>query len=596
MTDARPSDAGPTAAQFPTVATLSARDGRQRPRWQRSLLGSGGLALVLLLLAGALIAAVVFAGAASPETEAGYRHLPADAAYAIEIRLDMPAGQRTELVEFLGGFPGFAGDAGVMGEIEERLDDAVDEVGGPDADYATDVAPWFEEWIVFGGRAEDVDDHGEDGDEGDEAGGLLVLGVRDRAAAEAALLRLRGDAEWTSVKHRGATVWSTDDAGDGPGAYAVTDDVLLLGGSTDDVTGALDTAADGSSLLAHPAFADRWRALPTGRLAAFWIDGQLLDELDAMPGVPGMPGMPRGDGSPLASGGLTGECAPEPAAPQTISGAVLVRDGRAHIETTATFADGADLPGNETRRLAERAPGDTFLFAEGGSIDDALQRMTECLPTATEGSEAAELSEDIERLQQLVGWADSGAAAARWDGTRMTAGVVLAVDDEADARAAVERLRAELESMADRPGAITFTESTHAGVTVVDVTGFDSDGEASPPRPERVLSYALAGDVLVVGVDGSFTRAVLDTASGTSLHADESFRASVEAAGGFGNSGLLYVDVPTALAVAEELDSEQRLPSGDDEAMLRGLDSVVVVSRTDGRVVVSRTVLTAGND
>mgnify|MGYP006172423623 CR=1 FL=1 len=94
----------------------------------------------------------------------------------------------------------------------------------------------------------------------------------------------------------------------------------------------------------------------------------------------------------------------------------------------------------------------------------------------------------------------------------------------------------------------------------------------------------------MVGIDGSFTRAVLDTTADASLRAQPDFRAAVDSAGGFSNTGLLYLDVQTAMAVADAFDAGEGSEQGDEE-MLRTVKSVAAVSRLDGTVVVTRIVI-----
>ena len=596
MSSSPAGDTGWPAPQFPTVATVpAARAGRAGRRWQRALLSSGGIALALALLAAALLLFVFVAGAAPSATEAGYRYVRDDAAYAVELRFDMPAGQRTELAELLRGVPGFGGDVTFAERVNEMLDEAVEDVAGPEGDYLTDVAPWFEGWAVLAGPAGAIG-------ELDGPGGLLVLGVRDRDAAEASLRRLRGEGDWSAEEYRGSIVWSAPDsdgpapgaAADAPAAYAVTDDAVLLAASAGEVRRALDTAAgEAAGLLSVPAFADRWRSQPAGRLAAFWLDAEQLDELPT--DLPGHLG-----GSPLPTNPFGAGCADHQPRPESLSGVVFARDGRAHVELAARYADGADLPVSVDRNLAGRVPSDAFLYAELRDVGSAAKRLGECLDSAGAG-EGAERLREMERrlgsLDELAGWAGDAAIVARWDEARLSGGLLIAVGSRARATDALGRLRADLTD-ANEHGPVTVSEETYAGVTVVDVTfteGFDEGAEMGPPAPDAVVSYALAEDVLVIGVDGSFTRAVLDTTAETSLRSDATFRQLVELAGGFGNSGMAYLDAPTAVAVAEAFeaaaDNGDRGAGDIDNAWLRSVEGVVAVARVDGRVVVTRIVL-----
>lgn len=582
MTADRPTPA--TQPQFPTIqpaGSQSSLAAAARPPWQRALLGSGGIALALVVLAGGLLLAVFFAGAVASATEAAYRYVPDDAVYAIELRVDMPGDQREELVDFATGLPGLEGEMAIFEQITDALDDGLREIAGDDADYARDVAPWFEEWIVMAAPAP--------AEGQDASAGLLLLGVRDRAAAEEALPRLRGDADWSAQEYRGSSIWTTDEPREGLGAYVVLDDVLILASSANELREALDVAAgDQPSLLGEARFAEHWRGLPAGRLIAFWADAQALEELPRdLPGAMPMP-MPF-PSMPIDP--LGGACAEELPQPDTLGGAVYLRDGRAHVDLTTRYAEGAELPANGDSRLAEHLPADTFVYASHRQIGDAATRLSECL--AQSGVDAAEVAAEIEErlgsLDELLGWSGDGAFAARWDGSKVGVGAVVAVEDRQAAEAALADMRAKLSN--GEHGEVTFTESTHAGVTVVEARRQVGPGEGEPGMPEPVLAWALTDELLIVGVDASFTHAVLDTTAATSLLNDAGFRGAIDAAGGASSTSVAYVDMQAAMAVAEAMELGRGSDQGDEE-MLGALDTLVAVSRVDGRSVVTRVVIT----
>lgn len=560
----------------PTVVAV------RRPRWQQTLFGSGGAALLLAALAVALLLVFALTGSAPAATEVAYRYVPADAAFAAEVRLDLPGDQRDELVDFATGLPGFDGELAVFEQIDALLSDAVEEIGGPDADYARDVEPWFEGWMVMAGPPESLG--------GDRPSGLLILGVGDRAAAETAMPRLRGEGSWVAEEHRGTTLWTRGggSAGDGPAAYAVLDEVLIVAGDAAELRAALDAGSgESAGLLDEPAFASSWRALPEGRLMAFWADAAAADELpmdlSELPFDRDLPDRPLPTGQIEIFAGKCGSFLPQA---ETVSGALLVRDGRGHLEMRTVYLDGAELPANADRRLADRLPADTFAYVEG-DLGHAGDRLAACLDgTGLDAEDAAELRESLETIDQAIGWAGAGAFAARWDGSRLGMGAIAMVEDRAAAEAAVADLRSHLAD--GEHGPVRISETSHAGVTVVEARFEEDTGDdASDAAPEPVLAWALTSDVVIVGVDGAFVRAVLDTATGAGLRSDAAFQAAINAAGGFGGAGAAYLDVPTAMAVHEALD----LGDGSDERHdLAGLASSAMVSRVDGDAVLTRVV------
>ena len=94
---------------------------------------------------------------------------------------------------------------------------------------------------------------------------LIMAGVTDRAAADAAIARLLDVADaptFTESQHAGVTIRSTDE--DNGGAYALTDDQLIVGTDADTVATAIDAhAAPGDSLAGADTERRSLRHCPT---------------------------------------------------------------------------------------------------------------------------------------------------------------------------------------------------------------------------------------------------------------------------------------------------------------------------------------------
>jgi hypothetical protein len=114
------------------------------------------------------------------------------------------------------------------------------------------------------------------------------------------------------------------------------------------------------------------------------------------------------------------------------------------------------------------------------------------------------------------------------------------------------------------------------------------------------MAYAFVDDLVVIGVDTSFVRAVIDTQPADSLASSPEYRRAVEAAGGASNGGVMYLDFGTSAMLADMLLASGPMDGGmmDDparemRAVLGSLESLVLVSRVEGDVALTRMVLSA---
>ena len=149
------------------------------------LLPVAGLVLLLIVAAIGVYVFLNQGRTTGPDAaRAGYAYLPADSAMAMELRLDLPAGQREQFVRFATRFPQF-GDAGqVERQMDQLLNEAIATASGGMANYEDDVKPWFAGWIVAGGSMP--------AEVGAPPPFVVILGSTNRPAAEVAVERLRG--------------------------------------------------------------------------------------------------------------------------------------------------------------------------------------------------------------------------------------------------------------------------------------------------------------------------------------------------------------------------------------------------------------------
>ncbi|HET8777134.1 MAG TPA: DUF3352 domain-containing protein, partial [Candidatus Limnocylindria bacterium] len=214
--------------------------------WGKAVIGA---VAVLAVGMGATAGSFLIAGRADA-VGGGASYVPASAPFYVELRLDASAEQDAALRELLGHFPTIDGldlDVPLYDQLGEHIDEML---AGEDTDisWATDVAPWFDGRITFAVLDIPVEAmSGEMPDADDAPPMVALLGVTDRAAAEASIDRLLAEADeqltFTEQSHAGVTIHSSSDEG----AYALAADQLLLAPRAGDIVTALDAHANAAT-------------------------------------------------------------------------------------------------------------------------------------------------------------------------------------------------------------------------------------------------------------------------------------------------------------------------------------------------------------
>ena len=122
-------------------------------------------------------------------------------------------------------------------------------------------------------------------------------------------------------------------------------------------------------------------------------------------------------------------------------------------------------------------------------------------------------------------------------------------------------------------GQVEITETDHRGVRMVTFELRDPLLDGGPPFPRPSLAYAIDGDLLIIGVDASFTTAVLDGEAADSLASQPAYRNALDAAGGGSNAGAMYFDVEPAVAIFDSVARQQMGRFFEDQ--LRDMRSVL---------------------
>jgi hypothetical protein len=593
-------DRGPDHQGVDTAVSASIRAASGLSAWRVAVIG-----LVAALSVGIGVAVGGFlldARAGALGGSAAY--VPADAPFYLELRMEPSAEQDAALRELLGHFPAIEG-IDLARPLHEQLVELIDEELAADAElglsWADDVAPWFDGRIAVG-----VTDLPLDALAGSMdpmaappmPGMIVVIGVTDPAAAASTIDRLRAeqpDMQTTESEHRGVTIHTLSG---GDGAYAVTDDALLFAPSAEEITAALDTAADPQLRLSTDAtVADMAAELPEDWLAFATYD---FTELMAA-------SFAEADGTAAAEAfaALMENQPLRGAMAVTAAGDRFATDGVSEAPSGPFAAENAD------RGLAAEVPGDALYFSDGGNIGVALSALVDAVKAAAQEDPA--IAEQIDTaeaalgadLQEMVAWIDDGAVVAGWDGTEPYAGVLLVPNDVAAAQRRIGQLLtfAGLATL-DPSSGLTVEESEVAGATVTTIRW--EDPSAAPVEflagpMELVLQVTVTEDRAIIGLGESFVGRVLELEAGDSLASEPRFSEGVAAVGPASNAGMAWLDLAglreaIETALGPMIDSVD--PDGAYESVvapwLAPLDRMVTVSVLDGGLLVQRSALLIG--
>lgn len=493
----------------------------------------------LLTMTGAVVVVgylLIFA--ASPDRAA--RAVPAGAALYATIHLQPSTGQKLNLAALLREVPGFADASSLdqkLHEIAARL------VGQAGIDYEADLRPWLGNRLSLAVPAV--------GDDPTQPATLVLVEVRDREAAAAAIERIATD-QGLSVARRDYQGVDVNVAGET--AWALLDDLLLLAQGDDTLEAALDADADRAPSLAdEAAFGAAMRRVPADNLASVYLN------LEAAAGEVGAGG--------------------EVAGYSTASLALVVEAEGLRLAGSAPFdADAAPSDGRgafalatEPSSLAEWMPADTQAEAVIFGLSQALQAVEDQLGGA---GGAADVADAINQLRALAALGlgisidddilplfdrEVGVAVSGLERATPSVQLLLRPSDPDAAQDALARVTDALE---ERGAAVD--EQTVAGSTVTSVAIPDL-GEAS---------YTMLDDVIVVALDVEGVSAVLEArSSGASLAEADRYRAAWLLAGTRGgNEG--FVDV----ASLADVISDQLGLTGDARDILHAVGAIGVTA------------------
>lgn len=547
-----------------------------------------------------LVAGTFMLGPRTAALGAASSYVPATAPLYLELRLEPSPEQDAALRSFVGHFPVEEIDLErpLYAQLVELIDDVLLEEG-VDVSWSTDVAPWFDGHVAVAvlELPAALFDPAADPMEAPEPPVVVLVGVTDRAAAEAAINRLLAEAgsdvpAFETETYRGVTI-NTDPGGEG--AWALTDDQLIAGADASAIRTALDARQDGPTVADGAAADELAGRLPDDWLAFFSYDMTEMVRGAATAMESESPEMAAAFEEILAGQSLRG------AATVSAAGDRIVVDGAAEAPSGAFAVKNAD------RGLADEVPGDALYYAEGGNIGAALEGIIgPAKAGAASDPRGAEELRTLEAalgtdLEEVVRWIGDGALVIGVDAGEPYAGAVIVPTD----MDAAERRLSQLVSFAtlaalDPSTGISVSEADASGVTVTTIR-WDSAGPEPDlllPTPTGVvLEVAVTDERVLIGAGDRFVRRALDLGEGETLADQPRFADAIDELGGAEHAGATWIDLAGAVTAIEDAATDLGALDGagsyatELRPWLAPLDRLVSVSRLEGDVLVHRAVL-----
>lgn len=553
--------------------------------WQLAALGA-----VAALAVGAGVVVGSFLLSSRVALGAAAEYVPAGTPFYIEVRVEPSAEQDSALREFLGHFPAVEGldlDRPIAEQMAEHLDEML-ATEGAELSWAADVEPWFDGRLAIAITDVAVDM----ADPTATPPVVAFLGVTDRDEAAAAVERVTtssGMPSFAETTHAGVTVHVG--SGGEPGAFALTDDQLIIGTAETAVTAAIDAHGNRSeTLAARSDLSELTDSLPADWLAfATWdMRGLVTEAFEA-----------ASEADPQATAAI--EALFEH---QSLRGAAAISASgdRIAIDTAAEAPTGPFAVENGDRGLAEEVPAGALYYSEAVDLGEAIGGIIGPIKEAAAEDPAVEeqirmaeaaLGGDLEELLAWIG--DAALVAGVIDDGPPYAGLVIAPDDMDDAERRVGQLTSFAGLAALDPSiGLSVSEAEIEGTTVTTIRWDGAAGMGVPELPveagELVVQLALTDDRVLIGVGEAFIDTALGLEESASLASDARFSGAVAELGGASNAGVTWVDVAGVVDLAGGLIGSMMPMAGEDDplAWLDPIDALVVVNRIEGDLLVSR--------
>jgi hypothetical protein len=557
------------------------------------------LGVVAVVVAATLFAISLFTGRAANAVVLGY--VPSDSIMYGEARLDLPGDQRAAVGQFLSKFPGFADQSAIDTKIDEVLDRLVEGATDGDQTFSSDIKPWFGGELAFSVGA--LPDPGQlsapDASAMDSGRFLLLVSVKDEAAAKAWFdSAIASSGATTSTEpYAGATLTLFAGDGEQQGAFALLNGKVAVAGDVASVRSAVDTKGTGG-FAAKPEFKAALDATTGDHVGFVYIAVRPLIEWSSQLSESAVPGG-------LDGGALAGFV------PDWAAFALRVEGDGLVMETLTAKPEGAPATSARTSVVADHVPSNAVALTISHDYGQGI------LKTLDTYRSDPNLKSTIDAIDQAIGFLGGADAAIGWIGdlgitvTRGDAGLEGGLIIVPTDRAAAERLFTSLRTLVSLGGeslGVSVRDEAYAGttITIVDVgnaaelasqVGVSLDLFSSTPLPEgRVeLAYAITDQVVVLGANPGFVRAVLDTTAATSIASTERYKALAARVGQ--GSGIGFADLT---GIREMIESAMTSADAADRAeyeqnvkpFLVPLDALVGSTTVEGDVSRSTLIVT----
>jgi len=550
----------------PVTTGEPASTGRSRIRWAAALVVTA--LVVVVAAAGTLL---LTGSAGDPDV---LTWTPKDSVVYAELRLDLPGSQETELAKVMRAFPGFDDQAAFPTKLNEALDQLVKRVSNDRQGYVSDIEPWFSGRLSMSvGPLPATAD-------AKAARGLLLAGVTDATAASAWADKLLATAGATTSteSYNGVTITTvtppaTGDAGTDSmtGAYATFGSVIGVGDPAS-IKAAIDTRGTGG-LATNDQFRTAEASVPDDRLGFAYVDGEEIAK-----GVQVFEGGAAASAMPQLPSSITDR------APAWMAASLRAADGSFVVETRMPHVDRAGTAAASESRLPSVLPPTTVALIEGHDVGQALEQLKTTLAADPQLADGVKQLDDALKLiggyGAVVDWMGEAGVAITADGDRIAGGLVVTPTDGAAANRLFTQLRAFL-ALAGGSAGIKVTDETYgdATISVVDLGNLGSlagamSGEDLGGIPANItFAFSVTDQVVVLGSDTGFVKAVLDARSGDSLATSDRFSAalaSVDKSHGSllwldvaGLRGFLETQIPTADRSGYDTDTKPYLDALD---------------------------------
>lgn len=586
------------AHEAPEAATTSPvgpvmtppRTGRGRLRWIVALV------VTALVVASAAGATLLFTASTGQSEVLAWA--PADTVSYLELRLDLPGSQRAEVTKLLAAFPGFADQAAFPAKMGEALDRLVKAASNGKHDYQAGIAPWFGGQLAVAAGPMPTPAAGASPTAlAGSIRALVLAQVTDAAKATAWINAGLGEIGTTTVTtttetYGGVQITRVHEAGSGASAttvpdmgYAIVGHVLAAGDLTS-LKAAIDTKGT-TGLASTAAFKAASSAVAGDRVAFYWTDlkasfTQGLASITAMSNDPAL------DAVIASLADLV---------PAWSAGTVRAVDGNLVLDGVQPHSTASSAT-NRASDLAALAPASTIALIDTHDVGKALAAFHARLAAQPKLADALKQVDSalsiLGGFDATTGWlGDTGIVITR-SGDSVSGGLIVKPADAASAKRLFTSLRGMIEIGASGAG-VAFRDETYgdATITTVDLSGLGpllsaAAGGAGLPAPtdpgsavpsSLKLVYSVTDQVVVLGADPTFVKAVLDARTGDSLAKNARFSALVGKAAAQ-NARLAWLDVAAIRDLVEKaLPADARTKyEADVKPYLLPLDAIVSTS------------------